>query len=47
MQIRMIQLMILYSIFGVLVGVATHSWGWGGVAAVGAVVGYTYAKIVG
>ena len=37
----------LYLIFGVLVGMATHSWEWGGVAAVGAVVGFTYAKIVG
>ena len=38
---------VLYGVFGVLVGMATQSWEWGGVAAVGAVVGFTYAKIVG
>ena len=47
MQIKVYQLILLYSIFGALVGIATHSWEWGGVAAVGAIVGFTYAKVIG
>ena len=40
-------IMTLYLVLGIIVGMTVQSWKWGGIVAVGAVIGFICAEIIG